>query len=116
MMSASPPSSKALRVPAALFAAAALLTAAGCAKKEANPATAEVITTVYAGGDILTMAGAEPAYAEALAVRDGKILSVGTRAEVAKAAGAGAAQVDLAGRTLLPGFIDGHSHLLNYAD
>jgi predicted amidohydrolase YtcJ len=62
------------------------------------------------------MAGAEPAYAEAVAVRDGKILAVGTRAEVAKAAGAGAAQVDLAGRTLLPGFIDGHSHLLNYAD
>ncbi|MCX7051663.1 MAG: amidohydrolase [Proteobacteria bacterium] len=116
MMSVSRSSSKALRVPAALFAAAALLTAAGCAKKEANPATAEVITTVYAGGDILTMAGREPAYAEALAVRDGKILAVGTRAEVAKAAGAGAAQVDLAGRTLLPGFIDGHSHLLNYAD
>ena len=116
MMSVSRSSSRALRVPAALFAAAALLTAAGCAKKEANPATAEVITIVYAGGDILTMAGREPAYAEALAVRDGKILAVGTRAEVDKAAGAGATQVDLAGKTLLPGFIDGHSHLLNYAD
>ena len=49
-------------------------------------------------------------------MRDGKILAVGTRALVDKAAGSGAAQVDLAGRTLLPGFIDGHSHLLNYAD
>ena len=114
MMSVSRPSSKALRIPAALFAAAALLTAAGCAKKEANPATAEVITTVYAGGDILTMAGREPAYAEALAVRDGKILAIGTRAEVAKAAGAGAAQVDLAGKTLVPGFIDTHGHMVYF--
>jgi predicted amidohydrolase YtcJ len=104
-----------------LAAAVTLLALAACSKP-ATPDGAQGAagttgaTTVYSGGDILTMAGAEPAYAEAVAVRDGKILAVGTRAEVAKAAGAGAAQVDLAGRTLLPGFIDGHSHLLNYAD
>lgn len=105
-----------------LLAATVLLTSAGCSTKttEGGATIADGIagggTTIYSGGDILTMAGATPAYAEALAVRDGKILAVGTRAEVAKAAGAGAAKVDLAGRTLLPGFIDGHSHLLNYAD
>jgi predicted amidohydrolase YtcJ len=115
MMSVSRSSSKALRVSTMLLAATALLIAAGCAKKAVAPAAASA-TTVYAGGDILTMAGREPAYAEALAVRDGKILAIGTRAEVDKAAGAGATQVDLAGKTLVPGFIDGHSHLLNYAD
>jgi predicted amidohydrolase YtcJ len=101
-----------------LAATAVLLSLAACGKPAGKDATAGAAggTTVYSGGDILTMAGAEPAYAEALAVRDGKILAVGTRDEVAKAAGAGAAQVDLAGKTLLPGFIDGHSHLLNYAD
>ena len=113
MMSLSRPSSKALRVPAMLLAATALLVAAGCAKKAAAPAAAST-TTVYGGGDILTMAGREPAYAEALAVRDGKILAVGTRAEVDKAAGAGATQVDLAGKTLVPGFIDTHGHMVYF--
>ena len=93
--------------------AATALILAGCAKPSDDTAPD---TTVYSGGDILTMVGAEPAYAEALAVRGGKILAVGTRDEVTKAAGAEATQVNLAGRTLLPGFIDGHSHLLNYAD
>jgi hypothetical protein len=99
---------------AGLVAAAVLLAAAGCSKPVTEDALSD--TVVYSGGDILTMAGRDAAYAEALAVRDGKILAVGTRDEVAKAAGAEATQVDLAGKTLLPGFIDGHSHLLNYAD
>ena len=107
-------SKKIQRGAAWLAIATTALVLGACSKPGTAPATNGV--TVYSGGDILTMAGAETAYAEALAVRDGKILAVGTRAEVDKAAGSGAAQVDLAGRTLLPGFIDGHSHLLNYAD
>jgi predicted amidohydrolase YtcJ len=107
-------SKKIQRGAAWLAIAATALVLGACSKPGTAPATNGV--TVYSGGDILTMAGREPAYAEALAVRDGKILAVGTRAEVAKAAGAGATQVDLVGKTLLPGFIDGHSHLLNYAD
>ncbi len=107
-------SKKIQRGAAWLTIVATALVLGACSKPGPAPGASGV--TVYSGGDILTMAGAEPAYAEALAVRDGKILAIGTRAEVAKAAGAGAAQVDLAGRTLLPGFIDGHSHLLNYAD
>ena len=107
-------SKKIQRGAAWLAIVATALVLGACSKPGPAPGASGV--TVYSGGDILTMAGAEPAYAEALAVRDGKILAIGTRAEVAKAAGAGAAQVDLAGRTLLPGFIDGHSHLLNYAD
>ena len=107
-------SKKIQRGAAWLAIATTALVLGACSKPGTAPATNGV--TVYSGGDILTMAGAETAYAEALAVRDGKILAVGTRAEVAKAAGAGATQVDLAGKTLVPGFIDGHSHLLNYAD
>ena len=96
-----------------LMAAAALLAAGGCGKPGGEAAAD---TTVYSGGEILTMAGSEPAYVEALAVRAGRILAAGTRADVARAAGPGATQVDLAGRALLPGFVDAHSHLLNYAD
>jgi predicted amidohydrolase YtcJ len=51
-------------------------------------------------------------YAEAVAIRSDKIVAVGSRAEVAKAAGAGAEPVDLHGKWLLPGLIDSHSHTI----
>ena len=68
--------------------------------------------TLYSGGDILTMAGPAPAYAEALVEKGGRIVYVGPLAGAIKAAGGGARQVNLAGRTLLPGFIDAHGHLV----
>lgn len=71
---------------------------------------------VYYNGDILTMEGDTPAYAEALVVRDGKILFVGASAEAMNIAGRGHEMVDLKGQTLIPGFVDGHSHITNYAD
>lgn len=70
--------------------------------------------TLYSGGDILTMAGDQPRYVEALAVRDGRIVFAGEKTEARAALGATAKEVDLAGRTLLPGFIDGHGHLPDY--
>ena len=70
--------------------------------------------TLYRGGNILTMAGPKPGYAEALVEKDGKILYVGPLAGAIKAAGAGARRVNLAGRTLLPGFIDAHGHFLHF--
>lgn len=47
---------------------------------------------------------------EALAVKGDTILAVGKRADVLKAAGSDAEIVDLKGRVLMPGMIDGHSH------
>jgi predicted amidohydrolase YtcJ len=67
--------------------------------------------TVYYGGDILTMEGDSAQYVEAVAIKDGKILFVGAKAEAMKAAGDGHQMVDLKGQTLLPGFIDAHGHL-----
>jgi predicted amidohydrolase YtcJ len=83
----------------------------GSARPAAASATA---ATVYHTGDILTMAGAAPAYVEALVVKDGTILFAGPKAEALTRAGAGASQVDLAGRTLVPGFIDGHGHMIYF--
>lgn len=93
----------------AVLAAAAL--AAGC-----TPRSSDETAAVYTGGDILTLAGEAPAYVEALAVKDGKIVAAGTLSDARKAAGTGARTVDLKGRVLLPGFIDAHSHILTYAD
>lgn len=66
--------------------------------------------TVYFGGTILTMAGATPQTVEALAVRKGRIVHAGSLAGAHKAAGLNSRKVDLQGKTLLPGFVDGHSH------
>ena len=78
---------------------------------QGNPAP---LATVYSGGDILTMAGDRPTYAEALVERGGRIVQVGPLAEALRLAGPGARRVNLAGRTLLPGFIDAHGHLPDY--
>lgn len=70
--------------------------------------------TVYYGGDILTMEGDAPEYVEAVVVRDGKIEFTGLSGEAMQVAGAGHKMVDLKGKTLLPGFIDGHAHFGNF--
>lgn len=73
-----------------------------------------VPTTIYYGGDILTMAGEQPTYVEALVVRDGKILYAGNQTEALKAAGNAATRIDLHGHTMLPGFIDTHGHFIYF--
>ena len=65
---------------------------------------------LYFGGDIVTMEGETPEIVEAIAVRDGRIMFVGSKAEATKLTDAGTTLVDLEGKTLLPGFIDPHLH------
>ncbi|MBX3418822.1 MAG: amidohydrolase family protein [Pirellulaceae bacterium] len=74
---------------------------------------AQTADTIYHNGSILTMAGETPTYVEALAVRDGKIAIAGAKADVFKLKGDSTRVVDLEGKALLPGFIDGHSHYIN---
>ncbi len=64
---------------------------------------------LYFNGDIITMEG-EGQYAEAVLVADGKIKAVGAYDAVAAQKGADCEEVDLQGKTLMPGFIDGHGH------
>jgi len=86
------------------------LLASGC--KPSGPAV--VADAIYVGGPIVTVSDVH-ANAEALAVKDGKILAVGARAELEKAhQGAATKIVDLGGRTLAPGFVDGHAHFLGF--
>lgn len=49
--------------------------------------------------------------AEAVAITDGLISAVGSEAEIRASAGPETRLVDLAGRTLVPGFVDAHSHV-----
>jgi predicted amidohydrolase YtcJ len=69
---------------------------------------------IFFGGPIITMDDDRPT-AEAIAVgTDGRILRVGTRAEIDALADASTERTDLAGRTLMPGFVDGHCHMLGF--
>jgi hypothetical protein len=77
------------------------------------PAPAATADTIYYGGDIVTVNDAQPS-AEAIAIKDGKILALGTRVQIEKSnKGANTKLVDLAGKALLPGFLDPHSHYIN---
>ena len=67
--------------------------------------------TIYRNGTIITIDDAAP-QAEAVAVRDGKVIAVGTKDEVLKTKGNATTLVDLEGRTMLPGFVDAHGHVM----
>lgn len=65
----------------------------------------------FVNGTILTMDPSAPV-AQALAVRDGRIVAVGGPDAVLPLRAGEHEAVDLGGRTVLPGFIDPHNHLL----
>ncbi len=67
--------------------------------------------TLFSGGPIVTVDTALPAV-EAVAVRDGRIAHVGSLADARAVLSSACSHIDLAGRCLLPGFIDAHSHPL----
>ncbi len=66
---------------------------------------------IYIHGKVLTVDPAN-SVASALAVKDGRILAVGTDETIQKLKDAHTVVVDLQGKTLAPGFIDGHSHFM----
>ncbi|GHB48428.1 hypothetical protein GCM10010377_44170 [Streptomyces viridiviolaceus] len=64
---------------------------------------------IFTGGPILTMDPAAPE-AEALAVRDGTVVALGSARDVLPLRDSGTDVVDLEGRTLMPGFVEAHGH------
>jgi predicted amidohydrolase YtcJ len=70
----------------------------------------EVADTIYSGGPILTINDAQPT-AEAVAVKDGRILAVGGRTAINSYRGTATVDFNLAGRAMLPGFVDSHGHV-----
>jgi len=55
------------------------------------------------------MKGTEP-HAQAVAIAGGRFLAVGSNSDVVNLAGPGVRKLDLSGKTIVPGFIDAHSH------
>ncbi len=93
------------------FPAAVL--ALGLLHQPAAAQYSEAADSIYVGGDIITMNDRQRSVG-ALAVRNGRILATGDRKTIEDRHKGGATQVvDLAGKTLLPGFIDAHSHFFS---
>lgn len=88
----------------------AVLTATACTEKPALVAA----DTIYFNGNVITLDSNE-LMAEAVAVKDGKILAVGDNETMMSLSNQDTHQVDLKGKTMLPGFVDGHSHLSGVA-
>jgi predicted amidohydrolase YtcJ len=87
------------------------LTMAACSKKpDATAAGGPGADLIISGGPIVTMEGDTPTTVEAIVVDDGNIVFVGSKADAMKQKVASTVVKDLGGKTLMPGFIDGHAH------
>ena len=103
-----PPFSRAGPRPRGLLVALALgtLLLPCCSRRSAVPPA----DLILHGGRVLTLDDARPE-ASAVAVRGGSIAAVGGDAEILALGGPATRRIDLAGRLVLPGFIDAHGHL-----
>jgi predicted amidohydrolase YtcJ len=78
----------------------------------AQQPAADIILT---NGKIITVDD-EFRIAQAVAIRGDRFIAVGTNLAIAKFAGANTRRIDLAGKAVVPGFIDAHAHLMRAAE
>lgn len=64
---------------------------------------------ILVNGDIITMDAALPR-AQAVAIANGRLLAVGTNADIRALSRPGTRTIDLGGKVVIPGVIDGHNH------
>lgn len=90
-----------------------LFSCENASKKSDKAVVANTNQTIYSGGDILTMEGDTPTYVEALVQENGEIVFLGAKEAALNKYGS-AQQMDLKGKTMIPGFIDAHAHFANF--
>ena len=71
-------------------------------------------TSIYHNGQVVSVEGSIGTV-EAIAIKDGRIIALGSNAEIKKYSGTSTKLINLQGKTLLPGFVDAHSHLSGVA-
>lgn len=71
------------------------------------------VDQLFINGNIITMDEAKPK-ASALAVKNGSVLAVGETEEMLKLKTAETEVIDLAGKTMMPGFVESHTHTTGY--
>jgi predicted amidohydrolase YtcJ len=105
-----------MRLKQSLIIGLVLLLAAcnNAGKKNTGESGIVIADVIYYGGDIITMEGDSANYVEAVAVKDGKIVFIGSKSDAEKMKGDSTQMDDLKGKTLVPGFIDGHAHFAGF--
>ena len=98
--------------PPLLTLAAALLALLGLDTPASAQAPADL---VLQNGRIVTLDGDRPEV-RALAARGGRVVALGSPAEIAAFVGPETEVIDLGGRLAIPGFIEGHGHFLGVGD
>ena len=88
--------------------------AGACLLACAATSFAQQADTVLLNGKVVS-ADANGSMHQALAIRDGRIVALGTSTAVKRFAGKDTRVVDLAGRTVIPGLIDSHMHSIRAA-
>jgi predicted amidohydrolase YtcJ len=76
--------------------------------------TDPVATSIYINGQIISV-NASTGTVEAIAVKDGHIIALGSNSDIQKYQSETTRLVNLQGKTMLPGFVDAHSHLSGVA-
>ena len=94
---------------------AATLTALATILTAVSLAGAAPADRIIRGGPIVTVNPDRPA-AEAVAIVGGTIVAVGSDSDVMQHRGDATVVTELAGKTLVPGFVDGHSHFCSLVD
>lgn len=79
------------------------------------PGPVDSAETIFFNGMVITMEQNLP-LAQAIAICDGRIQRVGSDSDILALRGPHTTVVDLQGHAVLPGFIDGHTHVLRNAD
>ncbi len=77
-------------------------------------ATTQAPTIIFYNGTVLTMDSDLP-IADAIAVGGDRLLAIGTNEDILALQVSETETVDLQGNTLMPGFVDPHTHILNIA-
>ena len=83
-----------------------LISLMGCEKNVPKPAA----TTIYTNGQIITVDD-NVGTVEAIAIKDGRIIALGSTEKLRHFQGDNTEIVNLESKTMLPGFVDAHSHL-----
>jgi len=71
----------------------------------------ETADRILTGGTVITVDAEQPE-AESIAIKDGRILAVGSAGDMTAYTGESTEIIDLEGRVAMPGFIEGHGHFL----